>query len=81
MAHNERQTLQTENGISLQESRPVENAQQRPNDMEQAATNLESAELRQQELKRIRLAVLLGSAILQLPIWGILVLHSIVTIN
>jgi hypothetical protein len=39
-------------------------------DVEQRAVDAEQADLRQLESKRTKLCVLIGSGILQLPIWG-----------
>ena len=56
-------------GISLRESR-VPDGQQEPHDIEQSAVTIDQADSRQWETKRKRACVLLGSSILQLPIWG-----------
>lgn len=55
--------------ISLRESPPSDVREQEAQDIEQDVSNAD-AESRQWEPKRKRLSVLVGSAILQLPIWG-----------
>ncbi|KAL8819980.1 MAG: hypothetical protein Q9191_007614 [Dirinaria sp. TL-2023a] len=54
---------------SLEESRPSDVGEQEPQDIEQDVSNAD-AEPRQWESNRKRVSVLVGSAILQLPIWG-----------
>lgn len=56
--------------ISLRESSPAGIGEQEPHDAEQNASNLDQAESRRWESSRTRAWVLVGSAILQLPIWG-----------
>ena len=56
--------------ISHRESLPSDVFVQEPHDTEQDATHLDEAASRQLESTRKRVCVLLGSAILQLPIWG-----------
>ena len=58
--------------ISLRESQPPNAAESELQDVEQDAPASDQANVRQRESKRTRLCVLLGSAILQLPIWGTL---------
>jgi hypothetical protein len=62
--------------ISLRESLPSDIGEQEPHNTEQDASNLEQANSRQWESNRKRACVLVGSAILQLPIWGRLSLTS-----
>lgn len=57
-------------GISLREPLPPDVGGQEPQDTEQHAFNLDQADSRQWESNRKRACVLVGSAILQLPIWG-----------
>jgi hypothetical protein len=54
----------------LRESAPLDVADQEPNYSEQNASELEEADSRQWESNRKRACVLLGTTILQLPIWG-----------
>lgn len=56
--------------ISLRESLPPDVGEQDGHNIEQAASNPNQADSRQWESTRKRACVLLGSAILQLPIWG-----------
>lgn len=62
--------------ISLRESLPSGVGEQQPHDIEPEASNLDEADSRQWESHRKRACVLVGSAILQLPIWGRLSLTS-----
>ena len=64
MAHNE--------NISLRESLPPDAGEQGPQNVDQNAFIPNQANLRERESKTTRLCVLVGSAILQLPIWGTL---------
>lgn len=57
-------------GISLREPLPPDVGEQEPHDTEQNAFNLDQADSRLWESNRKRACVLVGSAILQLPIWG-----------
>jgi hypothetical protein len=56
--------------IALREVRSSDVSEQHILDAEQDAINIEQAEIRQAESKRQRASVLLGNALLQLPIWG-----------
>jgi hypothetical protein len=56
--------------ISLHELQPSNNREQDISDTDQDAFHLEQAGSGQLESKKTRARVLLGSAILQLPIWG-----------
>lgn len=60
-------------GISLRESLPSDIGGQERHDTEQDASNLDQADPRQWESNMKRACVLVGSAILQLPIWGMLI--------
>lgn len=62
--------------ISLREVQPSNVGEQEPHDIEQEASNPDQAESRQWESKRTKACVLLGSSILQLPIWGKITLTS-----
>jgi hypothetical protein len=55
--------------IPLRET-PANRCEQEPYDTERDAFNLHHADSRQWESNRKRTCVLLGSTILQLPIWG-----------
>ena len=57
-------------GISLRESLPSDVGEQELHNTEQDASNLDQADSRRWESNRKRACVLVGSAILQLPIWG-----------
>ena len=57
-------------GITLRESVPSDVSEQEPYDTENDAANLDQADSRLWESKRKRFCVLVGSAMLQLPIWG-----------
>lgn len=54
----------------LHESVPLDVHDQEPNDSVQNAPQIEQADSRQWESNRKRACVLLGTTILQLPIWG-----------
>ena len=56
--------------IPLRETLASDVVEQAPNDLEQEVSNLDQADLRQRESSRKRARVLVGSAIVQLPIWG-----------
>ena len=56
--------------ICLREPLPSAVSVHETQDTEQAASHLDEADPRQVESNRKRICVLLGSAILQLPIWG-----------
>ncbi|MCJ1269319.1 hypothetical protein MMC22_009210 [Lobaria immixta] len=56
--------------ISLREPLPPDVGEQEPHGTEQNAFNLDQADSRLWESNRNRASVLVGSAILQLPIWG-----------
>ena len=58
--------------ISLQESLPPDAGEQEPQDVEQDASSPDQANSSLQESKKTRISVLVGSGILQLPIWGTL---------
>ncbi|MCJ1225611.1 hypothetical protein MMC12_002260 [Toensbergia leucococca] len=57
-------------GISLRESLPSDSGEQEPYDAEQYVFNLDQADSSQRESNRKRACVLVGSGLLQLPIWG-----------
>ena len=59
-----------ENSITLRGLPASDHEGTEANDIEQNAVNESSADLTQFESKRTRLLVLVGSSILQLPIWG-----------
>lgn len=56
--------------ISLHQSVPPSIGESILNDAEQDVSNDEPTDSRQWESKRTRISVLVGSAVLQLPIWG-----------
>lgn len=56
--------------IALQESQATTNGNQDGSDVEQTVFDAEQAGSRQIESQRTKLFVLIGSGILQLPIWG-----------
>ena len=62
--------------ISLRESLPTDTGEREAHDIEQDTSNLEQANSRQWDSSGKRARVLVGSAILQLPIWGRLSLAS-----
>jgi hypothetical protein len=64
--------------IALREVRSSDASADQILDAEQDAINMEQAEIRQAESKRKRASVLLGSAILQLPIWGVSLIKPLV---
>ena len=57
-------------GVSLREPRPSDDGEQEPYDTEQDAIDLDQVDSRLMESNRKRVCVLVGSAMLQLPIWG-----------
>lgn len=56
--------------FALPESGYSAGSERGTSDVEQRAVDAEQADLRQLESKRTKLCVLVGSGILQLPIWG-----------
>lgn len=63
-------TMARDDNISLHESVPPSVGEPDLHDSEHDVSNDEDVEPRQRDSKRTRTLVLLGSAILQLPIWG-----------
>ena len=61
--------------ISLHESAPPYAGEQELHDLEHDASSPDQANSRRRESKTTRICVLVGSAILQLPIWGTYILH------
>ena len=61
---------------SRYESQSLGVGEQDSHDVEQDASTPDQADSRQRDSKRIRISVLVGSAILQLPIWGKMGLSS-----
>jgi hypothetical protein len=67
----------SQNGsISLRESLPSDISQQEHRGSEQNVPNINQADSRRLESNMKKASVLLGSAILQLPIWGMLIATS-----
>lgn len=62
--------------ITLGEPQPSDPGEYELRDTEQDGSNLEQADSMQWESNRKRAAVLVGTAISQLPIWGMLILTS-----
>ena len=56
-------------GVSVREPRPSDAGEQVPQDIEHAI-DLDQVDSRLWESNRKRICVLVGSAMLQLPIWG-----------
>lgn len=59
-----------DDSISLHEPVPHSVGESNLNDTEQDVSDNEPADSRQWESKKTRISVLVGSAVLQLPIWG-----------
>ncbi|KAH8803649.1 putative monocarboxylate transporter [Xylogone sp. PMI_703] len=64
-------------GISLTEARTSVRGEQGSSDIEQSVVNAEQNNSRVIESKRIKLCVLIGSGILQLPIWGFVMSYGV----
>jgi hypothetical protein len=63
-------TMRETEEFSLPESRTSASGERDAFDVEQSVVDAEQTDSRQMESKRTKLCVLIGSGILQLPIWG-----------
>ncbi|KAG0651688.1 Monocarboxylate transporter 12 [Hyphodiscus hymeniophilus] len=70
--------MSSTDAISLRDRLPPNITEQDPPEAEEDAPNLGQAESRQWESHRKRASVLLGSAVLQLPIWGFAMSYGVI---